>query len=147
MSRDLTITQSKLLKFRSIHYLVHIIWSILFGPYYLVHITWSILLGPYYLVHIIWSILFGPYYLVHITWSILLGPYYLVHIIWSILLGPYYLVHITRSILFGSVAFLTKPYNCKHSSSIFVISFLVEQFHFLITWFFSLRRVSIQIPN
>ena len=45
------------------------------------------------------------------------------------------------------VAFLTKPYNCKHSSSIFVISFFVEQFHFLITWFCSLRRVSIQIPN
>ena len=45
------------------------------------------------------------------------------------------------------VAFLTKAYNCKHSSSIFVISFLVEQFHFLITWFCSLRRVSIQIPN
>ena len=46
-----------------------------------------------------------------------------------------------------SVAFLTKPYNCRLYSSVFLFSFFIEKSHFFETWFSCLHRFSIDIPN
>ena len=37
--------------------------------YKMVHITWTISYGPYHMVHIIWSISHGPFHMVHFIWT------------------------------------------------------------------------------
>ena len=47
-----------------------------------------------------------------------------------------------------SVAFSTTPYNCRVSSSSFLLLFFfIDQFHFFVTLFYYLHRFWIHIPN